>query len=303
MSPLRRPRRRTARVLPREEGAAPLDLVIAVMAFLAALAVGAVLVANRTAESWQAGLAGKLTVQVLPPDAGPPGPAMARETAAALKVLNATAGIVTAAPLSEAETQKLVEPWLGKGALVADLPLPRMIDATVMPGTEIDVAALRRRLQAAAPDTTLDDHRHWLARLSGVAGTVIWSAYGILALIALATAATVAFATRAGLQAHREIVELLHQMGAHAGFIARAFDGHYLLATLAASAAGAGLAALLFVLAASLELAGVEAVPFLPPLALSLPELAWLATVPLAAGLIAWGTARASVLAALREIY
>ncbi len=112
----------------------------------------------------------------------------------------------------------------------------------------------------------LDDHRHWLTRLSSVADTVIWSAYGILVLIAVATAATAAFATRAGLQAHHEIVALLHQMGAHWGFIARAFDRHYFVTTLAASAAGAGLAALLFLAAGSLEYVGLEAVPFLPPL-------------------------------------
>lgn len=296
-------KRPSARILPREKGAAPLDLVIAVMAFLAAIALGASLLANRTAEGWQTGLAGKLTVQVLPPDNGPPEPALTTETQAVLTILNATSGIVHAAPLSQAETQKLVEPWLGKGVLVADLPLPRMIDATVMPGAKVDIPVLRAKLKAAAPDSTLDDHRHWLTRLSAVADTVIWSAYGILALIALATAATAAFATRAGLQAHHEIVALLHQMGAHWGFIARAFDRHYFVTTLLASTAGAGLAAILFVAAGSLEYVGVEPVPFLPPLTLHASELVWLAAVPLVAAAIAWITARLSVLAALREIY
>ena len=52
-----------AHVLPRDKGAAPLDFVIAVMAFLAALALGASLIADRAAQGWQAGLAAKLTVQ------------------------------------------------------------------------------------------------------------------------------------------------------------------------------------------------------------------------------------------------
>lgn len=289
--------------MPREDGTAPLDLVIAVMAFLAALTLGAALVANRTAESWKQGLAGTITVQVLPPDTGPPEPAMTHETDAALAVLRATPGIVHAAPLSQSAAAKLVEPWLGKGALVSDLPLPRLIDATILPGTRIDLAGLRKKLKAAAPDSIFDDHSHWIARLSTVAGTVIWSAYGILALIAVATAATAAFATRAGLQAHHEIVALLHQMGARAGFIAGSFDRHYFRTTLAASAAGAGLAALLFVAAGSLEYVGVETVPFLPPLTLHATELVWLIAVPLVAGIIAWATARLSVLAALREIY
>ena len=291
------------RILPREKGAAPLDVVIAVMTFLAAIALGASLVANRTAEGWREGLAGRITVQILPPDKGPPQPALERETTAALAILRETAGIVHAAPLSQEEMLKLVEPWLGKGSMVADLPLPRLIDATILPGARVDVPALRQRLKAAIPDSVLDDHSHWLAQLRGLADTVAWSAYAILALIAVATAATVSFATRAGLQAHHEIVELLHQMGARAGFIARAFDRPYLLATLGAGTVGAGAAALMFLAAGSLEIAGVEPVPFLPPLTLHAAELAWLATVPLGAGLIAWVTARLSVLAALREIY
>lgn len=303
MTPAPPSRRPGGRILPREKGAAPLDLVIAVMAFLAALAIGAVLLANRTAASWQQGLAGKITVQVLPPDTGPPEPALETETNAALGILNRTPGIVHAAPLSQAEALKLVEPWLGKGALVADLPLPRLIDAAILPGARVDIVALRQELKTAAPHSVLDDHRHWLSRLSGVADTVIWSAYGVLVLIAVATAATAAFATRAGLQAHHEIVALLHQMGAHWAFIARAFDRHYFATTLWASAAGAGLAALFFLAAGSLEYVGVEPVPFLPPLTLHAGELAWLAAVPASAAVIAWVTARLSVLAALREIY
>lgn len=296
-------RKRKARILPREKGAAPLDIVIAVMAFLAAIALGASLVANRTAEGWRAGLAGRITVQILPPAEGAAGPALARDTQTALAILNKTKGIVHAEALSQDDTLKLVEPWLGKGALVSDLPLPRVIDARIMPGAKVDIPALRQTLKAALPDSTLDDYSHWIGRLRGLADAVTWSAYGILALIALATAATAAFATRAGLQAHHEIVAILHQMGARAGFIARAFDRHYLVATVAASAGGAGLAAILFLTARSLEYAGFEPVAFLPPLTLHARELLWLAAIPLGAGLIAWITARLSVLAALREIY
>ncbi|MGN6516925.1 MAG: cell division protein FtsX, partial [Rhizomicrobium sp.] len=206
-------------------------------------------------------------------------------------------------PMSDVDAMKLVEPWLGADVLVKDLPLPKLIDATIEPGTRIDFDALSARIKSVAPDANVDDHTRWIARLQSLANTIIWSAYGILALIAIATAAAVSFATRAGLEAHHDIVALLHQMGAHSGFIARAFEWHYLLSTLAASAVGAGLAGVAFLLAGGLEFAGVEPVPFLPPLGLNPQELAWLLAVPLVSGLIAWATARLSVLSALREIY
>lgn len=291
------------RILPRDKGAAPLDVVIGVMAFLAALALGASLLANRQAESWREGLAGKLTVQVLQPDHPTATRNMQMETQAALQVLRNTPGIISVTPISDAEAMKLVEPWLGADAMVKDLPLPRLIDASIEPGTQLNFEALSARIKAVAPDANVDDHTRWIARLQSLADTVIWSAYGILALIAAATAAAVSFATRAGLEAHHDIVALLHQMGAHSGFISRAFEWHYLLSTLAASAAGAGLAIITFLLAGGLEFAGVEAVPFLPPLGLNLRELAWLCAVPLVSGLIAWVTARLSVLSVLREIY
>jgi cell division transport system permease protein len=294
---------RPGRIMPRWEGAAPLDLAIGVMAFLAALAVGASLIAARTAEGWRAGLASGITVQILPPETDAIEPRWQNETDAALSLLRGTSGIARAELVSEADTHALVAPWLGSGALPKELPLPRLVDATLAPGAAIDLADLTRRLKQVAPDSLLDDHASWLSRLQRAADGVIGSACGILALIALATAATVTFATRAGLAAHQPIVSLLHQMGARAGFIARAFEWHYFASALAASALGTALAAILFVVVSGLEHAGLAPVPFLPPLGLGLLELPWLLLVPLAAGLIALATARVSVLAALARNY
>lgn len=290
-------------ILPRDRGAAPLDFVIAVMAFLAALALGASLVAARAAEGWQSGLADRVTVQIMPAENGDPGGNLERETAAALAVLNATPGIAHAAPLSDAQINTLLEPWIGKDGAVAGIPLPRLIDATLTPGVAVDFTALAGALKRAAPHSHLDDHRRWIGRLQQLTGTVRWSAYAILLLIAGATAAAVSFATRAGLDTHHEMVALLHQMGALPGFIARAVEWHYFLSTLLAAGLGAFLAALVFLGAGGLESFGVEAVPFLPPLSLKPSELPWLLLVPAAAALIAWATARLSVLRVVKAIY
>jgi cell division transport system permease protein len=109
------------RILPREKGAAPLDVVIAVMAFLAALALGASLIAQRSAEGWRAGLAGRLTVQVVPPvnAANFDG-----EVAAVLAVLRRTPGIAYANPISQEATLELVAPWLGKDKLCPSCRCP-----------------------------------------------------------------------------------------------------------------------------------------------------------------------------------
>jgi cell division transport system permease protein len=290
-------------VLPRDKGAAPLDFVIAVMAFLAALALGASLIADRAAQGWQAGLAAKITVQVVPPETGDAQAGLKRQVQAALSVLNDTPGIAHAAPISDADTEALVEPWIGKNNLVAEIPLPRLIDASIIPGEEVDIPTLSARLKQAAPNAILDDHNRWIARLATMANTVRYSAYGILLLIAGATAAAVSFATRAGLATHHEMVELLHQMGALPGFIARTVEWHYFFAALVAGLTGTLFATALFLGAGGLEQFGVEAVPFLPPLSLKWTEIPFLFAVPVAASLIAWATARVSVLSVVRAIY
>src|SRR6185312_14880864 len=89
------------RILPREKGAAPLDVVIAVIAFLAALALGASLLADRQAESWREGLAGRLTVQILQPEHPTSSRNLDTETEAALQILRGTHGILTVTPMSD----------------------------------------------------------------------------------------------------------------------------------------------------------------------------------------------------------
>ncbi|MGH6878907.1 MAG: hypothetical protein ACREHV_16225, partial [Rhizomicrobium sp.] len=128
--------------MPRWEGSAPLDFVIVVMAFLAALALGASLIAARTAEGWRAGLATGFTVQILPPAQGATEPRWQNETDAVLSLLRGTKGVTRVDRVSDAAAEALVAPWLGSGALVKELPLPRLVDATVAPGASIDLARL-----------------------------------------------------------------------------------------------------------------------------------------------------------------
>ena len=292
----------TARILPRESGAS-LDIVIGIMAFLAAVALAASLLAERAATGWREGLADRLTVQIVPDAEGDARPLLDHEALAALDVVRATPGIAHASVLSDAESAALVEPWLGKNAIIPELPLPRLIDAAIEPGEAINIAALTHRLRRAAPHAIVDDHGHWINRLRVLSQTLILSAYGIVVLMAGAMAATVVFATRAGLNANHEKVELLHRMGARGRFIAAAFERHFLLSAFLASAGGAAIAAALFGIVGSLEYANVDTIRLLPPLALKTNEYGWLALIPAGSAAIAFLATRFSVLAALRNIY
>ncbi len=75
------------------------------------------------------------------------------------------------------------------------------------------------------PNATVDDHRLWLQRLSVMAGTVVVIAFVIFALVMLAMVLAVGFATRGAMAGNREIIEVLHLVGAADGYISRQFSG------------------------------------------------------------------------------
>ncbi len=273
-----------------------LPWVIAVMVYLAALALAGALALDAAVSGWGQGLRGVLTVQIPAPE----GDHGAAGRAAALEVLRATPGVVQATALSRDQLAALLEPWLGPGNLSPELPIPDLIDVRLAPDAELDLEALARRLEAAAPGAQLDDHKLWLDKVIRLSRWIQLLAAAVVLLIAAAGMAIVVFTTRAGLAVHHDVIEVLHLIGAWDSYIARQFQTHALMLGLRGGFMGLALAALtLFVLsraAATLEGA------FLPALALGAGGWAALAAMPLIAGLIATLTARATVMRALQRM-
>jgi cell division transport system permease protein len=267
---------------------------MAVMCYLAGLSLAANLMLARAAASWSADLSGAVTVQLKPrPDIKPE-----EQLAGALALLRATPGVSEAKPLPDADVQRLLEPWLGKGIPLADLPVPRLIAVDLERGAPLDVKALAQDLAREVPGAVLDDHRTWNERLMRFAGRLTGMGIAVLALVTVAAIAIVVFATRAGLQSNKDTVELLHLVGARAGFIASQFERDFLW--LALRAGFLGVAAVVLTLLA-LGLFTPERDLFLPRTAVVVTDGFLLALVPLACALVAMVTARLTVLNVLRQ--
>ena len=272
-------------------------LITAVMVYLAALALAGALVVSDMARRWDSGLAGGLTVQVVPLS-GPGAAPLAERLEKTLAILRGTPGIRSAAALSQDQVAHLLEPWLGReGAKDPMLPVPTLVD--VVASGPVDVAALQSRL-SAVPGVTLDDHAAWLADLRAFAGSVELAAAGIVLLVGAAAVASVVFAVRAGLAIHRNVVELLHLMGAPDRYVSRQFEAHVLGLCLRGGACGLGLAAL--TLFAVTRAAGSLRASLLPDASLTLGQWAALALVPLIACVLAVLTARWTVLRTLETM-
>jgi cell division transport system permease protein len=155
-------------------------------------------------------------------------------------------GIVQVRPFTKDESAKLLEPWLGSGLSIEELPVPRVIVARVAPGTTLDLATLRSRVTLAAPTATVDDHRAWIERMRSMTGATVFAGIGILALVIVATIISVSFATRGAMAANRPIVEVLHFVGAGDTYIANRFLRHFLRLGLEGGLIGGGVAMLGF---------------------------------------------------------
>lgn len=289
---------RTGPLLP-DAGAAgaPLTAVIAVMSFLAALSLAAFLFIAAAAHDWSSELQRGLTIQIKGADAA----TIAAETEEALRILRGTDGVLEARALPVEESQKLLEPWLGKGNIGDYLNIPALIEVRVTDNLRRDLSLLRNRLQAAAPGAVLDDHGAWRKRLSAAARSGQLMAFAVFALIMGAGAAISIFAARAGLAANREIVSILHLVGATDAFIANQVQRRFFVLALRGTFVGLALAVLALGLAGLAERAGGGPSGFLPSLELGPGLVGALLVVPVVLCLITAVAARLAVLKALSK--
>jgi len=284
--------RRTDLPLDRDASGRFLPWLVAVMVYLASLALICSVVTNKIVTRWDQGLSGRMTVQVPAADA-----TGGDRTEAVLAVLNATPGVLSAEPLGSDEIADLLAPWLGSGAGFQDLPMPTLIAVRIDAATPPDVVELGRRLTQAASGTVVDDHQSWLGKFLDLARSIQLIAVLVVALVGASAVTMVIFATRMGLSVHGRVIELLHLIGAQDSYIARQFQAHALRLALRGGVLGL-LLAILTVLGVADLLGRGDAVA-LPNLTLLPIEWTALPMLPLVVALIAMITARLTVLRTL----
>jgi cell division transport system permease protein len=217
-----------------------LTAVVAIMMFLAAVTSGGVAMVIGAASEWQSDISREMTIQIRPT----PGNDIDAQVLKAESLARATPGVVEVRAYSKAQSDRLLEPWLG-GLSLDELPVPRMIAVRVGPRARLDVPALRQTLTTQVAGASLDDHRGWIDRMRRMAAAAVAGGIGIFGLVLAATVLSVAFATRGAMASNRPIVEVLHFVGAKEAYIARQFQRHFLVLGLKGGAIG-GIAAMAF---------------------------------------------------------
>jgi len=219
--------------------------VIAIMTFLAALTLGAVVLIRAAASEWQSDVEREVTIQIKPVS----GRNIDADVSKAADIATGLAGVAGVRPYSRAESARLLEPWLGTGLTLDDLPVPRLIVVRIATDATPDLAALAKALTDQIPGASLDDHRGWIDRMRAMGRTAVAIGLGLLVLVLAATTLSVTFATGGAMAANRAIIEVLHFVGAKDAFIAAQFQRHFLLLGLKGGVIGGVAAMLLFLLA------------------------------------------------------
>ncbi len=223
-SPLPVNLRRNAPLVPSDSsGGRALSAVIAILTFLAALCAGAAELVATSSADWRSSVSREVTIQIRPNTQRN----IEADVVQATELARTTPGVKEARAFSAEEAAKLLEPWLGTGLDLKELPVPRLIVLTLADGPRPDFSTLRTQLTAQIPGATLDDHSLWVARLAAMANTVVVIGIVLVILVLSAAGLAVAFATRGAMAGNREAVEVLHFVGADDDFIAREFQRRF----------------------------------------------------------------------------
>jgi cell division transport system permease protein len=222
--------------------------VIAIMTFLASLAAGSGLLVGQASRDWTQSVSREMTIQVKPV-AGRDVEADVRRAADLARKAQGVSGVRV---FDKAQSEHLLEPWLGTGLDLGALPIPRLIVLEL--GVErFESTGLRKALADGVPNALLDDHRLWLERLAAMARALVGLVTLIFALVLMAMALAVTFATRGAMAGNREILDVLHFVGAEDRFIAAEFQRHFLWLGLRGGCIGGGCAMAAFALSGVLS--------------------------------------------------
>jgi cell division transport system permease protein len=213
------------------------------MTFLVSLTTGAAVLVTKAAGEWQSDISREMTIQIMPA----PGRDLDTNVSRAVAIARVIPGVTEVRAYSKEESMKLLEPWLGAGISLSELPVPRLIVVKIAADATPDLGQLRRVLADQVPGAVVDDG--WIDRMRAMAGAAIAVGVCILILMFAATVLSVAFATRGAMATNKAVIEVLHFVGAKNGFIARHFQHHFLALGLQGGAIGGGAAIVVFVAA------------------------------------------------------
>lgn len=280
-----------------------LVLLIALMTFLAVLALSASFALSEMTARWSSGLENRLTVEIPAEDGN--GKIRKNKKINALKgqvkvLFKEYPGVKSFEILDDAAIQDLISPWLGDDFALEDLPLPALIAVEATENTDVFLNKLTKDLREIDSSIKIDTHEDWLKALLGLIGSLEFSTLLVTLIIALTGVTAIAGAIRSRMAEHRPDIELLHLMGASDSYISRQFQRHALILGLQGGVCGLLLGAgMLWVMGA---VSGDNSNGLIPDFKLGTVQIVFLLLLPVLACGLSSLTARFTVLRELARM-
>ncbi|MGB5483944.1 cell division protein FtsX [Parasphingorhabdus sp.] len=285
------------RLIPEGRLSGPMPWVIAIMIFLTVLAAAAGLAMTRAMGDVSDELSSRATVQII--EANPQIRSLqARAVAERLRGLPLIREVRVLPP---EEIEALIEPWLGTQDLADEIPLPALIDVKLARvATEAEYQSLRSALQSIAPGARIEPSSGYIAPVISLVRSFQWIAFGLVALLALATASAVIISARSALNTHTETIAVVHLLGGTDEQISRLFQRRIALDALFGGLIGVvGGIAIIWLISGQLAALGSGLVQ-----SVGLDWWSWLiiAAIPILGMFLAMMTAKWTVIGALKKI-
>lgn len=219
-----------------------LEIIMVITVFLFSVALAGYLLVNSVVDSWNSSISGSLTVQIMP------SAEELSEQEAGLRInkvitfFEGRQGVAKVVLMNDAKMQQLMSPWLGNQVDIKSLPLPNLLEVYLTSEQKFDYVSAATDLKEIAPYASIDDHRIWLNRLLKLASSVKMLALTVLIMILTVSVFSIFYATCTSLGIHKDIIEILHIMGAKDDYVARQYAKRGLYIGICAGVLGVALA-------------------------------------------------------------
>ncbi len=204
-----------------------LQIMISIAIFLFAVSLAGVLSINAMIKNWNESIIGSMTIQIMPVNSLDKKQAKEDTLTHAnnvIKYLEEIKEIQSATLLGEYQINKLLSPWLGDAVNIDTLPIPQLIDVKIRNGAEIDFIKLSERLIEVSPLASVDNHKLWLSKLISFADGLKILALSVLILVLAISCGAIFYSTQTSMGLHKNIIEILHIMGAKDAYIAQQYS-------------------------------------------------------------------------------
>lgn len=238
-------------LLPRRaENARSLLFVLCTMAFLAGLALLFSRGTTRLSSDWQDQLTHSATVQIIHSTAQ----TKDAQLQSAMDILGRLLPAKDITPLTDAEAQARLKPWLGDVALPDDMAIPSLI--TLSSDQSLPLETIEIALADGGLITHIDDHQRFAGGIRHTARRLVFLGMALLVILLGASLSMSIYATRASLSSQRDILRVLVQVGASNQFVAKLFITQAGRRTVRAALIGLGIAFLFWTILSLLGISG-----------------------------------------------